>query len=91
MQTFGSVFFTGILLRGLTSICPSKVDLLNVHPREKPFQTLGHKKNYSVLLFFVFCCQKIIVHKGLLMETFGSIFFSGIPLRGLMVYSFLQV
>ena len=78
METFGSVFFTGILLRGLTSICPSKVDLLNVHPREKPFQTLFFCFLFSVV-------RKIIVHKGLHMETFGSVFFSGILLRGLTV------
>ena len=54
-QSFLQVY--GILLRGLTSICPSKVDLLNVHPREKPFQTVG-TKNCPVLLFFVFCCQE---------------------------------
>ena len=60
MEAFGSVFSTGTLegSDGLTSMCPSKVSFLNVHPREKPFQTLGHKKTILFFCFFVFCCQK---------------------------------
>ena len=40
METFGWFFSKGIPLRGLISTFPSKYVFLNVHPWQKPFQTL---------------------------------------------------
>ena len=83
MEAFGSVFSTGTLegSNGLTSMCPSKVSFLNVHPREKPFQTLGHKKT---ILFFCFLFS--VGFEGLGMETFGSVYFYRYTFEGSNVF-----
>ena len=46
-----SLLYRYILLKGLTSICPSKVNFLNVHPQENLFRPWG-KKNYPVPTVF---------------------------------------
>ena len=64
MEAFGSVFCTGILLKGLTSICPSKVNFLNVHPRENLFRPWGKKTILFFRVLLASVVRKITVCEG---------------------------
>ena len=80
METFGWFFSKGIPLRGLISRFPSKYVFLNVHPWQKPFQTLEAKKLSYYFSDFGLCCpQPVLLTKGLRMETFGWFFFKVYP------------
>lgn len=81
MDTFGSVFFTGIPSKGLTSTCPCKTDFLNMHPWEKRLQTTGAKKN-CLLLFCSLCLKKYCLWR-LAHGKFGVGLFTSIYLSGL--------
>ena len=82
-KLLGHLLFAGITLRGLVSKIPSTYVFLNVHSWQKPFQT--RKTNNHFVVAFGLCCPLPVWLWRLKSETFGSFFFKGIPLQGLIL------
>ena len=67
--------FERIPLRGLISTLPSKYVVLNVHPWQKPFQTLEAKKlSYCFFEFGLCCPQPVLLRKALEWKFLGDFF-----------------